>query len=841
MLKCKNLTKTYVSGKSDIVKAIDETNIELNDNNLVFIVGPSGSGKTTLMNVLCGLDEADSGSILMDEKELTLFSQGEFDEFRRKNVGIVFQNFNLMDEYNVFDNIALPLKLLGVRKDKIKLCVADVLKAVNLSGYEKRKTTELSAGQKQRIAIARAIVKKPGILFLDEPTGNLDAYNSKAVFELVKRISRSCLVIVVSHDVKNAEKFADKIVHIQDGKIASIKNRVAKYMKVTSLSIRNTKNNIVYTAKEGDEVFEFISQMIEDNDKDEGIYLNLEVDAEYDRIDFETTIEGAISDFEVDDRVKGLHFKDKLKSSMSNYKTRKVRLLITFLLFIFTSLYTLVMFSFSVYDSKTSLENYLDEQKINEVMVYKSSSYKNIFGETEMLDTNVGENFYQSVSRVVENKDIEKIITLDELSSGVGEDDFMDVSARVYDGDGNEKTLLFGEYPKKQNEIVLSDYLAELLFPGNSKESLVGKKVSNIDDTFTVSGIVDSGYGSETKITDRSMLMNQYGYAVLGETYIQHLKSQMVIKLEGCDITQSNSLSAYADSSANYCSCNDISQDMLLCGHMPEAENEILVSNYVADQIDLDYEKDFHEMDYALINLHDKQYAGTYDLINLYDFIKEHNVKIVGVFQGDKNTELSYADLSIDDDVFQRLKERYLDYYYYQNIIVKIQNARSLINGFEKEGIQIGEEGCQKIYLFHELVKSIRKFIYVLFMIAMAIYLFFLITYVYYAISDRARQIGIMRSLGIPRKDIKSIFSVNVIVLSLATIPFAVFAFSRMINYVNVVFDKRHLQGIGFKIMPVNMISVALLELFFVILSYIFALIPIVKMSKHTPVDLLNK
>lgn len=220
MLELKNITKIYKTKKGVKTKALDQVSFTLPHKGLVFIIGKSGSGKSTLLNILGGLDKQTEGDFFVSGKNTSSFKNKDFDYYRNTYIGFVFQEFNLLEEYNVYENILLAMKLQHQKFPKQR--VAQLLKNVGLEGFGNRNINELSGGQKQRVAIARAIVKKPDIILADEPTGSLDQKTSREIFTLLKRLSTQKLVIVVSHDVEAAQLYADQIIELSDGKV--IKN-----------------------------------------------------------------------------------------------------------------------------------------------------------------------------------------------------------------------------------------------------------------------------------------------------------------------------------------------------------------------------------------------------------------------------------------------------------------------------------------------------------------------------------------------------------------------------------------------------------------------------------------
>lgn len=219
MLETKELVKIYKPKKGVPVKALDKVSLKFPDKGMVFLLGKSGSGKSTLLNVLGGLDSYDGGEIIIKGVSSKNFKQQHFDSYRNTYVGFIFQEYNVLDEFSVGANIALAIELQNRKASDGE--INDILKQVDLEGFGNRKPNELSGGQKQRVAIARALVKKPQIIMADEPTGALDSNTGRQVFDTLKKLSETKLVIVVSHDREFAEQYADRIIELSDGHVIS--------------------------------------------------------------------------------------------------------------------------------------------------------------------------------------------------------------------------------------------------------------------------------------------------------------------------------------------------------------------------------------------------------------------------------------------------------------------------------------------------------------------------------------------------------------------------------------------------------------------------------------------
>ncbi len=219
MLETKNLCKIYKPKKGVPVTALDHVSLRFPDKGMIFLLGKSGSGKSTLLNLLGGLDRYDSGEIIIKGVSSKDFKQKHFDSYRNTYVGFIFQEYNVLEEFSVGANIALAIELQNRKASDEE--INEILREVDLEGYGNRKPNELSGGQKQRVAIARALVKKPEIIMADEPTGALDSNTGRQVLETLKRLSKTKLVIVVSHDREFAENYADRIIELADGRVIS--------------------------------------------------------------------------------------------------------------------------------------------------------------------------------------------------------------------------------------------------------------------------------------------------------------------------------------------------------------------------------------------------------------------------------------------------------------------------------------------------------------------------------------------------------------------------------------------------------------------------------------------
>lgn len=217
ILKTSNLKKYYENGEN-LVKAIDNANIDIKEGEFVAIVGKSGSGKSTLLHIMGGLDNPTEGKVYINDKDIFSLKEEELAIFRRRNIGFIFQNFNLIPSLNVWENITLPVGLDG--KEINKPFVTDIINSLGLESKVDALPNTLSGGQQQRVAIARALVARPAIILADEPTGNLDSKTSDEVMSLLKTMIKKYnqTLVMITHDETIAQ-MADRVIYIEDGKV----------------------------------------------------------------------------------------------------------------------------------------------------------------------------------------------------------------------------------------------------------------------------------------------------------------------------------------------------------------------------------------------------------------------------------------------------------------------------------------------------------------------------------------------------------------------------------------------------------------------------------------------
>lgn len=256
MIIIRELNKYYNRHKKNQIHVINNTSLELPDTGLVALLGPSGCGKTTLLNAIGGLDKVNSGKIYINDKKITTKLVYKKDKIRNLSIGYIFQDYKLIDNKSVYDNVSMVLKMIGIKdKKEIKKRVDYILERLGIYRYRYRPCGMLSGGERQRVGIARALVKNPDIILADEPTGNLDSKNTIEIMNIIKSISKDKLVILVTHEVELAKFYATRIIQVSDGEVVKdyknkndgnldyrIDNKF--YLKDFKYHMQNKDNNI---------------------------------------------------------------------------------------------------------------------------------------------------------------------------------------------------------------------------------------------------------------------------------------------------------------------------------------------------------------------------------------------------------------------------------------------------------------------------------------------------------------------------------------------------------------------------------------------------------------------
>ena len=548
MLEVVNVKKVYLPKKGQPVNALDGVSIKFPEKGLVFILGKSGSGKSTLLNVLGGLDKIDSGDIIIKGKSSKDFSQGDFDSYRNTYLGFIFQEYNILNEFSVGENIELAIELQGKKATPEE--INKILEEVDLKDYNKRKPNELSGGQKQRVAIARALVKNPEIILADEPTGALDSKTGIQVFETLKKLALEKLVIVVSHDREFAEYYGDRVIELKDGKVISDIEKHKEKALVTDSGLISIDNKL-FALEKGHVLTEKDIKTINEALQKHGAFISTDestnkefkkvakIDNNLNREAFKDTDESQIvyQDKTAFKPIKSsLPFKNAFKIGASALKTKPFRLFLTILLSFCAFAMFGIVDTMSTYSAVDTVIDGLKDNTNNSYLLSKESYIEN--GNSGYWSQDTFNQFTDAEVKEIENK-YNVIVTptfakpysnnsLNNQLINSPTNNFIMASyyseAYVSSSTLNEMgySLLAGKLPEKDNEVAIGDYIYWLFkeYGYNyldydqeenqnqsikvepeqvTPENIIGKYLqkdsysSNQEDDFVITGIINTG------------------------------------------------------------------------------------------------------------------------------------------------------------------------------------------------------------------------------------------------------------------------------------------------------------------------------------------------------------
>jgi putative ABC transport system ATP-binding protein len=218
LISAKNLSKKYKRGRSEVVHALDDVSLDIHPAEMILLYGPSGSGKSTLLQLLSGLDTPTQGSIEFKGQNITEWKESQLTKYRRENIGFVFQSWELIDHLNAVENVESPLYPMKVDSRELRTRAIQLLRKMELLDREDHFPKELSGGEQQRVAVARALIKEPAIIFADEPTGNLDSETGDMIMRMLKTVCRQGTAMVIATHNEELRKYADRIIKLHDGK-----------------------------------------------------------------------------------------------------------------------------------------------------------------------------------------------------------------------------------------------------------------------------------------------------------------------------------------------------------------------------------------------------------------------------------------------------------------------------------------------------------------------------------------------------------------------------------------------------------------------------------------------
>lgn len=753
MLKLENITKIY-DGKNFKQIALNDVTLAFRNNEFVSILGPSGSGKTTLLNIIGGLDKYTYGNLIIDGVSTRKYKERDWNNYRSKKVGFIFQSYNLINHQTVLSNVLLSLNIAGKpKKESIKLA-KKVLKDVGLENYIKKKPKELSGGQMQRVAIARALVTNPDIILCDEPTGALDSQTSIQIMELLKKISKEKLVIMVTHNVTLANKYSDRVIALNDGVITydtspykvenyslkKIKTKRKTMNKFTSLSL--SFNNLL-TKKSRTLLTSFAGSigiigiaLVLSLSKGTQKYIN--------KIEKNTFSKYPISIME--SYIDYQNMFDKEKESCKNG---------------------------SICFINDLSNNVVNDNKINSISKFSNilkQNYENINNYT--LDINYNYNINLNIYK--DNKMIE--------NSSLYFKEFFNNNSPLL----KEYTLIYGKLPEKYNEIVI-------VTDENGKLPLSLMKSLFINEDIDLSKTINISY--EKIIDSKFKLVSETSYYIYENDTWQYIKNNRdkindildkSINLKITGILKLNKDAVISESGF-------IGYSKKLINYLNDEVNSSNIKKSILKNKDIN----------PLTN-------------NLYDENMTYEMLLDSISINDKNP--------IKIDIYPK------DYKSKEKIesIIKKYNE-------ENSNDKVYYTDYLKVFLnsITSLIKMITYVLTAFIGVSLIVSSIMISIITYISVLERTKEIGILRSLGASKKDIKNIFKAETIIIG----TISGFIGVGVTILLNKVIDKviYNLMGIShITYLPWNYIFY--LILISIVLCLISGLVPAKIASKKDPV-----
>ena len=685
MLKLENITKIY-EGKNFKQIALNDVTLAFRNNEFVSILGPSGSGKTTLLNIIGGLDKYTYGNLIIDGVSTRKYKERDWNNYRSKKVGFIFQSYNLINHQTVLSNVLLSLNIAGKpKKESIKLA-KKVLEDVGLENYIKKKPKELSGGQMQRVAIARALVTNPDIILCDEPTGALDSQTSIQIMELLKEISKEKLVIMVTHNVTLANKYSDRVIALNDGVITydtspyevenyslkKIKNKRKTMNKFTSLSL--SFNNLL-TKKSRTLLTSFAGSigiigiaLILSLSKGTQKYIN--------KIEKNTFSKYPISIME--SYIDYQNMFDKEKESCKNG---------------------------SICSINDLTNNVVNDNKINSISKFSNilkQNYENINNYT--LDINYNYNIDLNIYK--DNKMIE--------NSSLYFKEFFNNNSPLL----KEYTLIYGKLPEKYNEIVI-------VTDENGKLPLSLMKSLFLNEDIDLSKTINISY--EKIIDSKFKLVSETSYYIYENDTWQYIKNNQdkindildkSINLKITGILKLNKDAIISESGF-------IGYSKKLINYLNDEVNSSNIKKSILENKDIN----------PLTN-------------NLYDENMTYEMLLDSISINDKNP--------IKIDIYPK------DYKSKEKIesIIKKYNE-------ENSNDKVYYTDYLKVFLnsITSLIKMITYVLTAFIGVSLIVSSIMISIITYISVLERTKEIGILRSLGASKKDIKNIFKAETIII----------------------------------------------------------------------------
>lgn len=829
MIKLIKVNKYFNRFKKNKLHVINNTSLEFENTGLVAILGESGSGKTTLLNAIGGLDKVSSGKIYVNGKKITRKRSGRVDKIRNLNIGYIFQNYNLINDLTVFENVALALKMSGLKnKEEIKKRVNYILEVLGIYKYRNRYANMISGGERQRVAIARALVKNPNIIIADEPTGNLDSKNSLEIMNIIKAISKTKLVILVTHEKNLAEFYATRIIEVVDGTVVNdrknehndeldyrleskiylkefedIKKINEENLNVDVYKGKNEKLDIKLVLKNGNIYVEAKNNKVEVIDDSSAIEL---IDDHYKKISKE---EYEKNQFHYDDIIKNTY--KKRYSSIYNPIT------------LFTSGFKKI-YNYSVL-KKLLLLGFLASS------MFSLYAVSNIFGVTNITDDEfikMDKNYITLITDKINVEDYynyEKLDFVDYIIPGntimQGTIKYDDYYQTQHASDSftfslaslnlvKENNLIYGKMPEKENEVIVDKMVLEKI----TSESYNSAKQVGIKD---ISGFLN-----------REICVEDFMAIATDEYTIPKLVIVGICDLKSPSLYINNN--SFVNLLANGVKGSENGTTSLVMGDTNESQSinqnlsqKIYDVNLAKDKIELTKGR-MPENDYEIIVNEQNKYEMKLNK-TIKDEINGNKLKVVGYYKSKENLNNYYTTLNtIKIKLITDSK----------NISIYPKDKMEALNYFREKGLNIEDTYQKTKTTYVEGIKEKIISTLVLSGIILAVSLVEIFLMIRSSFLSRVKEVGILRAIGVKKIDIYKMFLGEILAITIITAIPGILIMSNIIKGLQMISYYQNQFMLNGTIIGISLVIIFAFNI-------IVGLLPVHNVIKKAPARILSR
>ena len=805
MIRIEKLNKYYNRHKKNQIHVINDTSLELPDKGLVALLGPSGCGKTTLLNAIGGLDKVNNGKIFIDDKKITTFNTYKKDKLRNLKIGYIFQDYKLIDNKSVYDNVAMVLRMIGIKdKSEVKKRVEYILERVGIYRYRYRPCGMLSGGERQRVGIARALVKNPDIILADEPTGNLDSKNTIEIMNIIKSISKDKLVILVTHEVELAKFYATRIIEVVDGKVEKDYQNKNKdnldyridnkfYLKDFKYHEENKDNNInIDMYSDTKEKLNLVIIF-----KNGNLYIKNKDNDKIEVIDSSSNIE-LIND----------NYKQLDKSVYEKYSFDFDKIINNNIKLKYSSIFNI----FTIFSN--GFKKVLDYSFVKKLLLigfflsslFVTYSVSNLLGVATVNDKDfikTNKNYLMLESKKVSVNDYNKYSEMDGINYVLPGDSnaSFNIDTKGYYQTENVGLTIGGSIAS--TNMISKDDLIYGRMPENEHEIVIDKMTYKRAENIKMVGLYDIERMLDTKVYLGNHILE---YTIVGITDLEspsiYVDNSQFINI--IDNSSSDSMFAYGNEKSNGGSVYDyqLYKDKISIakGRTPDNDYEVIVNENLKDNFKLD-----KYIDDLKVNGEKLKVVGYYtssDDINSY-FVNTNTNKYE-LINNSQNLVIYASDKAKTIKDFKELDRKVIDVYDADKKAYLKENKESMNASLIVAAIMLG------ISLVEIILMTRSSFL------------------------SRIKEVGIYRAIGVKKTDIYKMFMGEAFAITtLTSIPGVLF----MGYCINVISDIKYVGQNYIMNWGVILLCITILYVFNIVIS----LIPVFNTMRKTPAQILAR